>query len=140
MLKSLLFDAFCAKPRPAFGDDCGAATIEAVIWLPAFLAVFALITDTSIIFGRESEVLRIIQDANRNLSTGYFSTANEARTDVATRLDWISPHAKVTTKIVGNVITTNVTMPLTDLTATGLVAAFAKGSVTVSADHLMEKE
>ena len=132
---------FCrAKIRAARTGTDGAATIEAVIWLPAFFAIFALITDTSTIFGRESQVLRFVQDANRNLSTGYFATAAEARTDIIARIGRISPHAVVTTQVVGNVITTSVAMPLTDLTSTGLVAAFSSGSVTVSANHVKEEE
>lgn len=126
--------------RSALKDTDGAATIEAVIWLPVFFAIFALITDTSTIFGRESQVLRIIQDANRNLSTGYFATAADARTDITTRIGWISPNAVVTTRVVGNLITTSVAMPLTDITSTGLVAAFSSGSVTVRANHVMEEE
>ena len=129
-----------AKMRAACTGTDGAATIEAVIWLPAFFAIFALITDASTIFGRESQVLRVIQDANRNLSTGYFATAADARTDITTRIGWISPNAVVTTRVVGNLITTSVAMPLTDITSTGLVAAFSSGSVTVSANHVKEEE
>ncbi len=132
---------FCrAKMRAACVGTDGAATVEAVIWLPAFFAVFALITDASTIFGRESQVLRVIQDANRNLSTGYWATTAEARTDILSRIGWISPNAVVTTEVVGNVITTSVALPLADLTATGLVAAFSSGSLTVSATHVMEEE
>ena len=132
---------FCrARLRAAITKVDGAATIEAVIWLPAFFAVFALITDASTIFGRQSQVLRVIQDANRNLSTGYFTTANQARADVLSRIGWISPHAVVATKVVGNVITTRVDLPLADITATGLVAAFASGTISVSADHVMEED
>ena len=129
-----------SRLRAALAKEDGAATIEAVIWLPAFFAIFALIADTSTIFGSESQVLRIIQDANRNLSTGYTATAADAQSYIVSHIDHVSPNAVVSTQIAGNVITTSVEMPLTDITATGLVDVFLSGSVTVSADHVMEEE
>ena len=129
-----------SRLRAALVNEDGTATIEAVIWLPAFFAIFALIADTSTIFGSESQVLRIIQDANRNLSTGYTATAADAQSYIVSHIDYVSPNAVVSTQIAGNVITTSVEMPLTDITATGLVDVFLSGSVTVSADHVMEEE
>ena len=129
-----------SRLRAALVNEDGTATIEAVIWLPAFFAIFALIADTSTIFGSESQVLRIIQDANRNLSTGYTATVADAQSYIVSHIDHVSPNAVVSTQIAGNVITTSVEMPLTDITATGLVDVFLSGSVTVSADHVMEEE
>ena len=127
-----------ARLRAVVDDTHGAATIEAVIWLPVFFFIFALIADTSMIFGSESQVLRVIQDANRNLSTGYSTTTAQISVEIKVRISSISPNAVVTSTIVGNLITTSVVMPLTDITATGLVYAFTSGSVTVSAQHVME--
>ena len=132
------FETGRARLRAAVHDTHGAATIEAVIWLPAFFAIFALIADTSTIFGSESQVLRVIQDANRNLSTGYSTTTAQISVEIKSRISSISPNAVVTSTVVGNLITTSVVMPLTDITATGLVYAFTSGSVTVSAQHVME--
>ena len=129
-----------SRLRAALVNEDGAATIEAVIWLPAFFAIFALIADTSTIFGSESQVLRIIQDANRNLSTGYTATVADAQSYIVSHIDHVSPNAVVSTQIAGNVITTRVEMPLTDITATGLVDVFMSGSVTVSAGHAMEEQ
>ena len=129
-----------SRLRAALVNEDGAATIEAVIWLPAFFAIFALIADTSTIFGSESQVLRIIQDANRNLSTGYTATAADAQSYIVSHIGHVSPNAVVSTQIAGNVITTSVEMPFTDITATGLVDVFLSGSVTVSAGHAMEEQ
>ena len=129
-----------SRLRAALVNEDGTATIEAVIWLPAFFAIFALIADTSTIFGSESQVLRIIQDANRNLSTGYTATAADAQSYIVSHIGHVSPNAVVSTQIAGNVITTRVEMPFTDITATGLVDVFMSGSVTVSAGHAMEEE
>ena len=129
-----------SRLRAALVNEDGTATIEAVIWLPAFFAIFALIADTSTIFGSESQVLRIIQDANRNLSTGYTATAADAQSYIVSQIGHVSPNAVVSTQIVGNVITTRVEMPFTDITATGLVDVFLSGSVTVSAGHAMEEQ
>ena len=129
-----------SRLRAALVNEDGTATIEAVIWLPAFFAIFALIADTSTIFGSESQVLRIIQDANRNLSTGYTATAADAQSYIVSHIGHVSPNAVVSTQIAGNVITTTVEMPFTDITATGLVDVFLSGSVTVSAGHAMEEQ
>ena len=134
------FETGRARLRAAVHDTHGAATIEAVIWLPAFFAIFALIADTSTIFGSESQVLRVIQDANRNLSTGYMTTTAQVKAEIMSRISGISPHAVVTTNVVDNLITTSVVMPLTDITSTGIVDAFTSGHVTVSAEHVMEEE
>ena len=48
-------------------DKTGSATIEAVLWLPLFFAAFGLMTDAAMVFNGHSRVMRVIQDANRNL-------------------------------------------------------------------------
>ena len=44
----------------------------------------------------------------------------------------------VSTTVAGGVINSSVTVPLSDLTATGLVAAFDGLTMTVSAQHMAE--
>lgn len=116
----------------------GAATVEAVMWMPILVGVFALIADTSMIFGSESQVLRIVQDANREMSIGRLLTVQAVEAQVKAQIAHISPHAIVSTTLVNGLISTNVSLPLSDITSTGLVAAFANVSVTVKAEHLSE--
>ena len=35
----------------------GAATFEVVLWIPIIVILFGLVTDTSIVFGRQAEIL-----------------------------------------------------------------------------------
>ena len=53
-------------------DERGSATIEAVPWLPLFVIFFVMIADVSLVFFRQTEVLRVVQDGNRALSVGRF--------------------------------------------------------------------
>ena len=55
-------------------DTSGNATVEFVIWLPMVLLAFGLTVDVSMIFHSQSQVLRIVQDANRNASIGRLRT------------------------------------------------------------------
>ena len=132
------FWCFITRAMGAFASERGSATIEAVIWMPAFFAIFALIADSSIIFGSESQVLRIVQDANRAFSIGRLTTVQEVQTQIKGAIDKISPNAVVSTSVANALISTSVVLPLSDITATGLVTAFLSGKVTVSAEHLME--
>ena len=64
--------------------DNGGVTIEAVLWMPVFVALLCLVADASLIFGRQAEVLRVVQDANRAMSVGKFGTDGDIdATDVA---------------------------------------------------------
>ncbi|MBC7141878.1 MAG: pilus assembly protein, partial [Rhodobacteraceae bacterium] len=57
--------------------DDGAATVEAVLWLPLYVMLIALLADVSMMFHGQSRLLRIAQDANRNMSIGRLvSTAD----------------------------------------------------------------
>lgn len=53
-------------------DERGSATIEAVLWLPMFVIFFVMIADVSLVFFRQTEVMRVVQDGNRALSVGRF--------------------------------------------------------------------
>lgn len=125
-------------PSRFLRSENGNATIEAVLWIPVLTAAFALIADTSLIFGSESQVLRIVQDANREMSIGRLLTVAAVQAQVKSKISNISPNAIVTTTLVDGLISTQVSIPLSDITATGLVRAFTNVSVTVSAEHLSE--
>ena len=74
-------------------DTSGNATVEFVIWLPMVLLAFGLTVDVSMIFHSQSQVLRIVQDANRNASIGRLRTAAEAESYIETRLQKASSGA-----------------------------------------------
>ena len=116
----------------------GSYTAEAVIWTPVFALLLALLADTSIIFGDQSLVLRDVQDANRGLSVGYFTSVSQATTYLQNRVQAISPNATISMTVNNGIISTVVTMPTRDLTATGLVSVFRNAKVSVASSQLSE--
>ncbi|PQO23947.1 hypothetical protein C2I36_04935 [Rhodobacteraceae bacterium WD3A24] len=113
-------------------------SVEAVLWLPVFIAFFALLADATLILSGRNQALRLIQDANRGLSVGYFQSESEAEAFIRGRLDSLSPNATIDSVVNNRIITTNVVMPSSDLIATGLLDAFATIDVRVGAQHYAE--
>ena len=60
--------------------------VEAVLWLPIFLVIFGLMVDSALVFHGQSKVLRVVQDANRNMSIGRLDTEDDVETYITTRL------------------------------------------------------
>ena len=124
--------------RRFLSAQTGSVTIEMVLWTPIFLLLFGLLADTSLIFGRQAEVLRILQDANRSLAVGHFKTVAAAKNYVTGEVRRISPRSTVTIKIVTGIISSSVSMPATDLTATGLLRSMSGLTVSVTASQMSE--
>ena len=119
-------------------DENGSATVEFVLWLPMLMVAFGLTVDVSMIFHSQSQVLRIVQDANRGASIGRFQTASEAESYVETRLQKSSADADAKSAIVGGVITTTVTYPARDFQVLGFFRQFNDLEITVNSEHLIE--
>ena len=116
----------------------GAATVEFVLWLPVIAFLFALVADTAMIFGGQAQVLRVVQDANRAMSIGLVRTVGDTQSMIRAGIVNIAPNASVATTMNAGVIRSTVSIPVTDLTATGLVDSFTNFNVTVFAQHLAE--
>ena len=119
-------------------DTSGNATIEFVIWLPMVLLAFGLTVDVSMIFHSQSEVLRIVQDANRNASIGRLRTPDEAESYIEARLQKASASADATSSITAGVISTTVTYPARDFQILGFFSQFNNLEITVNSEHLIE--
>ena len=119
-------------------DESGAATVEFVLWLPIMAAVFGLVVDTSIIFGDRAQILRVVQDVNRAVSIGHVRTSDAAEAMILAGIDNIAPNASVETTLPNGIITSIVTIPISDLTVTNLIDVFRDFNITVSAQHLSE--
>lgn len=125
-------------------DESGAATVEFVLWLPVMAAIFGLVVDTSIIFGDQSQILRVVQDVNRAVSIGHVPIPNDSTRIIAAEamiladIDNIAPNASVETTLSNGIITSTVTIPVSDLSVTNLIDVFHDFDVTVSAQHLSE--
>ena len=119
-------------------DDHGSATIEAVIWMPVFVMILCLVADSALIFGKQAQVMRVVQDANRAMSIGRLMAPADAQAYVQQRIATLSPNATVATVLQSGVIVTTVTMPSSDLTATGIISAFTSINVRVTAQQMSE--
>ena len=119
-------------------SEGGTATIEAVLWTPIFLILFGLVTDTSIVFGRQAEILRIVQDSNRSLAVGAFQTVQQAEEYITRKVEVFSDNTVVDVAINDGIISTSVTLPAADLTSTGLFGGFDSLTITVGASQMSE--
>lgn len=121
-----------------FSREEGSATAETVIWIPVFALIIAIVGDTSLVFLRQAEAIRVVQDANRELAIGLLADEAAAEAYIHAGLVNISPNAMVRTQIVNGIITTRVQMPASDLTATGYFAGLNGINVSFSAEFLSE--
>jgi Flp pilus assembly protein TadG len=112
----------------------GSATVEAVIWLPIFFLVLFLMVDVALVFVGQSEALRVVQDANRNMSIGRFRTVAETEAYVEEQLAGLSPGVQAVSVVNAG----TVTMPARDLQMSGFFTAVINANLSVSADHLIE--
>jgi len=118
----------------------GTATVEAVLWFPIFLAIFGLMIDATMIFHGESDVLDVIQDANRNRSIGRFTTDDEVVAFINTMLAAESIKPKTVTAVTDPttaIITTSVVVPMKQFQVFGW-SSLLNLEVTVTAGHLLE--
>lgn len=124
--------------RTALHQEDGGASVEAVIWMPFFLLLFAMVVDASLVLGGQAEVLRVVQDTNRAVSLGRYQDLDVARQHIEAEIVQLSNSALVTVEVVDGIITSVVVIPARDLTATGLFDGFADIDLVVRAQHLSE--
>lgn len=129
---------FAVDPRSFLRREEGSATIEAVIWLPVLMAMFCLAADSALIFAKQAEVMRVVQDANRAMSVGRLTSADATEAYIAAQIAAISPAAEIETTVTSGVIATTVTMPSSDLAATGMIPALTGINVSVTSQHMSE--
>ena len=113
-------------------------TLEAVLWVPLFLAFFTILADVALMFHGQAMAQRIIQDANRNASSGLLRSRAVVEADILARVSTFSPNARVLTDYGTDYVRSTVEMPASDLVAVGLFTAFARLDVPASAYHRLE--
>lgn len=128
-----------AAIRRFFRGEDGSATVELVLVFPIFLMIVALIVDASMIFFRQSQVFRIVQDANRSLSIGRFSSPEETRAFILSAVAPIAPDATVAATVTEGIVVTTVSLPLDEIQITGLLSAFRDAELDVVASHVLER-
>lgn len=116
----------------------GTATVEFVMWLPVVLLLFGLTVDVSMVFHSQSQVLRIVQDANRNASIGRLQTTADVENYIETRLRASSETADAAASITAGVISTSVTYPARDFQILGFFRQFNDLTMNVNSAHMIE--
>lgn len=116
----------------------GAATIEAVLWLPFFIMLFGVLADVSMVFYNQSRLLRIVQDANRNMAVGRLTDVQATEDFVETVARSVSARVRATTNVTAGLINTTATVPVQDLDLLGMAGMFRGVTMTVRAEQLME--
>jgi len=121
----------------ARGED-GSATIESVLWIPVFVWLLALIVNVSMVVFEKNQAYRVVQNANRILSTGYMQSEAEAEAYIRSKIAHIAPDATVSTRIVDGLVTSEITYQVSDLLLPHVVVDFANIWIRVSSQHFME--
>jgi Flp pilus assembly protein TadG len=118
-------------------DENGAATIEAVLWLPMFFYILSLSVDVTMIFHAYSRVVRAVEDVNRGLSIGRITSIDEGKAKLASSL---ASYSGMTSSIaiVDGVVVTNVAVPVSSLVVTGAASLLMSNSVQVKTQQYVE--
>ena len=119
-------------------DDSGSATVEAVIWFPVFIAIFALMVDVTLMFHGKTQVTRVAQDGTRAYAVGRITTTDDVETFIENSVSTLTPHAVAVTTSSGGIVSTIVTMPARDLLMFGSFSAFTDLTLAVTSQHLLE--
>ncbi len=123
---------------PFLREEDGNATVEAVMWMPIFVAIFSLVVDGTAVFNKHSNVLRIMHDANRSFSVGKHASADATMAAIKTNASYISPNMTVDTQVVNGVIYTVAQVPVSDLDVTGLFTGITSATMTINSQHYLE--
>ena len=130
-----------AKTIDFRGREDGTATVEAVLWFPIFIAVFGLMVDSAMIFHGQAKVLRVVQDANRNLSIGRFDTDAEVEAYINAELAIIGvtpTRTEAISDLVAGTVSTLVLVPASELQLLGYFSALTNLEIPVTAQHMRE--
>lgn len=117
----------------------GSATVEAVLWVPIFALVLGLMVDTSMIFHGQSKVIRVVHDANRNISMGRLTSSTEVEDFIKTQLAAF----KVTPTTVSavsddNIVVTTVTVPASEFQVLQYFSSLMNLEIDVVAAHVLD--
>lgn len=119
-------------------SEDGSATIETLIWIPVFVWVAVMILNTTLILFQKNQAFRIVQDANRILSTGYMQTTAETQAYIASHISGFAPEATISTVIDDGVVTSSVDYQVSKLFMPHVVTDLMNINISISAQHFME--
>jgi Flp pilus assembly protein TadG len=116
----------------------GAATIEAVLWLPVFVLIMALAVDVTMIFHAYSRVLRVVQDVNRAVSVGRIEDTEDAEDKMVQMLPNYD-YVEADVAYEDGIITSTVTVPVTSVVAVGIVNSLLGHDIIVQTVQYAEQ-
>ncbi len=122
-------------------NENGSGTIEMLLWMPAFVFMFVMISDASFIFYGKSQTMRILQDANRALSVGAIESEIEVENRVLEQMQLMG-HTGVVDAVINSttgVVTTTVKIPANELTAVGSIPGLSNFDVAIISSHFLEQ-
>lgn len=120
------------------GSEAGSATVESVLWVPAFVLLLLLSVEASIVYGDDAMVRREVQDVNREYSVHALTTTAQVEQEITSYLGKTMPDAKVTASVANGVLTTVVQMPVSELIGSGLQDLLPSVTLTVAAEEIVE--
>lgn len=126
------------RPADFRGDESGAATIEAVLWLPLFIFLFVMILDAAMIFTNHSRALKVIHDANRAYATGTFTSCAQVTSFIEGRVQVFAPTAVAACSRSGGFTTASVSMSSGELDLSGATGMFGGLTVVAQSQQLIE--
>lgn len=129
--------------RRRLDSEDGSATVEAVLWIPFFLLLLALIADASFLFHRQAEMLRTVQDVNRAFSTGQIDSTTSVEQILVAQYASLSDDVQAvsmldTGTVPGGIIRTSLSIPARDVNSIGLIASFSNLNLSVTTQHYRE--
>lgn len=124
-------------------DEDGTSTVEAVLWIPVFLAIFLTCADIAMLFNARSMMLKTIEDANRAYSVGELASLADVEAWVIEQTSRASDDVRVSSTvevadIPSGIVRTVLTIPASDLAAVGWVTALADFDVRIGSQQYVE--
>jgi Flp pilus assembly protein TadG len=121
----------------------GSATVEVVLWIPFFLFLIALIADASLLFNRQAQMLRDVQNANRAYSVGRLTTPAAVQTALVNAYTPMSASVTATSTLDTSVVSTGIirttlSIPARDVNSIGIIASLSNFNLAVTAQHYRE--
>lgn len=128
--------------RKVAAED-GSATVEAVLWIPFFFLLLALIADASFLFHWQAKMIRAVQDTNRALSTGQLTSTDAVEEILIAQYTPLSSHVQAvstidTATVPGGIVRTTLSIPARDVNSIGLIARLSNLNLSVTTQHYME--
>lgn len=139
-----MFDRLTSPRKHGTGflrRDDGSATVEAVLWMPIFIAVFGLMVDSAMIFNGQSNVLRVVQDANRRLSIESLKTDADAVAYINSQLALfgVTPsRTETVSDATTGIVSTIVVIPASEFQLLGYFSVLNNLEIPVTAQHMRE--